>query len=138
MLCLEISIDGKRHAIAGIEDAESVTASVRLLPGFNEYRLEVDGDVVPEGQPASAAHWLSKPLEAGSRVELRCVESAEPSPAELHRFDPAAKQMDGVELVCAFCERDAKSVEGMISGRKAMVCHECVRIMAEVLDGEEA
>jgi hypothetical protein len=136
VLCLEVTVDGKRVAIAGVADAESVTANIRLLPGFNEYRLEVAGDVVPEGQPPSEAYWLNMPLETGASVEVRCVESTEPSPADLHRFDPTATATDGVPLVCAFCGKDHLSVEGMISGRNAMVCHECVRIMGDLVNDE--
>lgn len=134
MLCLEVSLNGQRLAVAGIADAESLTASVNVLPGFNECRVEVVGNVDPEGQPPLEAQWLSVPVELGGRVEVRFFESDTPTRAKLHRFDPTVQASDGVPLVCAFCGKDQDAVQGaMIAGRNAVVCHECVRFLGELV-----
>jgi hypothetical protein len=123
-------------AIAGAPAAESIEASVGLYPGFKEAWLRIVGTISPEGQPPADAHWPGSPLNVGDVVEVRLIDSAEPSPPRLGRVDPNVKGSDEIPFVCAFCSKPAVEVEGMMTGARAMICHGCVRELYGMLDDD--
>jgi hypothetical protein len=128
VLCLEVTINGERRVMAGVATAETLSASVSVHPGFDQAWIKVDGEIAPEGQPKADAHWLTSGAALGDVVQIRLVESNDPTTPSLGRVDlgvtPAPT--DAIPFVCAFCGREPKDVEGMLASRKAMICHGCL------------
>ena len=104
-------------------------ASVTAHPGFKQAWINVDGEVAPEGQPNADAHWLTSSASIGDVVQIRLIESDNPTKPSLGRSDVEAKGVptDGIPFVCGFCGKEPKDVEGMMAGRKAMICRGCLR-----------
>jgi hypothetical protein len=129
MLCLEVSINGERRVCAGVEMAQTLNVSVTAHPGFNQAWINVNGEIVPEGQPAADAHWLTSSAGVGDIVQIRLIESDDPTKPSLGRSDleGALAPTDGIPFVCGFCGKEPKDVESMMSGRKAMICRGCLR-----------
>jgi hypothetical protein len=136
LISLEIIVNGQRRAIAGVAEAELLTATVSLYPAVKDGWLDVSGAVLPADQPSADANWLSAALTMGDRVEVRLVESEQPQPPKLSRTDPTAQASDGIPTVCAFCEKTYLQVEGMMSSRKAMICRGCVEYLHEMMNPE--
>ena len=139
MLCLEVTINGEQRVCAGVAIAQTLNASVRAHPGFNQAWIHVDGEIAPEGQPNADAHWLTSSAAIGDVVQIRLIESDNPTKPSLGRSDLEAKPApsDGIPFVCGFCGKEPKDVEGMMAGRKAMICRGCLREL-HAIDSEDA
>lgn len=133
MISLEILVNGQPRMIAGVAEAELLTATVSLYPAVRDGWLDVSGVVVPTGQPTADASWLSAALTLGDRVEVRLIDSEQLQAPTLSRTDPVAKASDQIPKVCAFCEKPALEVEGMMSSRRAMICPSCVEYLHEMM-----
>jgi hypothetical protein len=129
MLCLEVSINGEQRVCAGVEMAQTLNVSVTAHPGFNQAWINVDGEIAGEEQPNADAHWLTSSAAVGDVVQIRLIESDSPTKPRLGRIDLEATPVptDGIPFVCGFCGKEPKDVEGMIAGRKAMICRGCLR-----------
>jgi hypothetical protein len=134
LISLEIIVNGQHRVVAGVADSELVTANVSLYPAVQDGWLDVSGSVVPAGQPAADANWLSAALTVGDSVEIRLVDSDQPQAPRLSRIDPTAQASDDIPTVCAFCEKTYLEVEGMMSSRKAMICRGCVDYLHEMMN----
>jgi len=119
--------------------AQTLNASVTAHPGFNQAWIHVDGEIAPEGQPNADAHWLMSSAAIGDVVQIRLIESDNPTKPGLGRSDLEAKPApsDGIPFVCGFCGKEPKDVEGMMAGRKAMICRGCLREL-HAIDCEDA
>jgi hypothetical protein len=137
MLCLEVTINGEQRVLAGATAAATLSASVTAHPGFNQVWIRVDGELAPDGQPAADASWLASSAGLGDVVQIRLVESDVPTAPQIGRIDLSAAPTDAIPFVCAFCGREPKDVEGMLSSRKAMICRGCLREL-HAIDAEEA
>jgi hypothetical protein len=139
VLCLEVTINGEQRVLAGVAMAETLSASVTAHPGFNQAWIKVDGEIAPEGQPNADAHWLTSSASVGDIVQIRLIESDSPTTPSLGRIDLEAKPAptDGIPFVCGFCGKEPKDVEGMLAGRKAMICRGCLREL-HAIDCEDA
>lgn len=137
MIGLEILVNGQRRAVAGVDDAELLTARISVYPRVNDGWLEVSGSVSPADQPPADASWLSAALTVGDRVEVRLVESDQAQAPTLSRTDPTAPANDTIPMVCAFCEKGPPVAEGMVSSRKAMICRGCVEYLHEMLTSSD-
>lgn len=133
MICLEVTVNGSRLALAGAADAESVSVTLTLYPNLEEGWLDVTGVVAPGEQPLADARWLSSAVTAGDALQVRLIESAQPSAATLVRTDPDASATDEIPLVCAFCEKTPVESAGMVASRTAMICHDCIRYLNEMI-----
>jgi hypothetical protein len=138
MLCLEVVINGEQRVCAGVEMAQTLNVSVTAHPGFNQAWVHVNGEIVPEGQPTADAHWLTSSAAIGDIVQIRLIESANPTKPSIGRSNSQATPVptDGIPFVCGFCGKEPKDVESMLSGRKAMICRECLRDL-HAIDCEE-
>jgi ClpX C4-type zinc finger protein len=139
VLCLEVTINGEQRVLAGVAMAETLNASVTAHPGFNQAWIKVDGEIAPEGQPNADAHWLTSSASVGDIVQIRLIECDNPTTPSLGRIDLEAKPVptDGIPFVCGFCGKEPKDVEGMLAGRKAMICRGCLREL-HAIDCEDA
>jgi len=139
MLCLEVTINGEQRVCAGVAIAQTLNASVTAHPGFNQAWIHVDGEIAPDGQPNADAHWLTSSAAIGDVVQIRLIESDNPTKPSLGRSDLEAKPApsDGIPFVCGFCGKEPKDVEGMMAGRKAMICRGCLREL-HAIDSEDA
>jgi len=106
---------------------------VSLYAGLKEGWLEVAGSIAPEDQPVADARWLAAALSAGDVVEVRLVDSEEPTAPDLSRTDPTARATDGIPQVCAFCDKTPDQVTGMLASRKAMICPECIGYLHDII-----
>jgi hypothetical protein len=140
MLCLEVIINGEQRVVAGAAMAEAVSASVTFHPGFNQAWIKVDGEIAPEGQPNADAHWLTSSAAVGDVVQIRLIESDDPTTPTLGRIDLEAipAPTDGIPFVCAFCGKEPKDVEGMLASRKAMICRGCLRELHAIAGDDDA
>jgi hypothetical protein len=138
VLCLEVTINGGQRVLAGVAMAETLSASVTVHPGFNQAWIKVDGEIAPEGQPNADAHWLTSSAALGDVVQIRLVESNDPTTPRLGRVDLESTPVpaDAIPFVCAFCGKEPKDVEGMLASRKAMICHGCLREFHEIASQE--
>ena len=129
MLCLEVMINGEQRVLAGAAMAETLSASVTAHPGFDQGWIAVEGVIAPEEQPTAGAHWLSSTIAVGDVLQIRLVESNDPTPPRVGRvdLDTSPAPTDAIPFLCAFCGKEPKNVEGMLSSRNAMICHGCVR-----------
>ena len=135
MLYLEVVVNGERRAIAGDPLADSVSVEVATYPELGESWIEVDGHVVPAGQPHADASWLSAALSVGDSVLIRVVDSDEATPPELGRSDPSVEPLptDDIPFVCSFCGRKPVELDGMLASSRASICHDCVRSLAAMI-----
>ena len=140
MLCLEVTINGEQRVLAGVAMAETLSASVTVHPGFDQAWIKVDGEISPEGQPNADAHWLSSSAALGDVVQIRLVESNDPTAPSLGRVDLAITPVptDAIPFVCAFCGREPKDVDRMLASRKAMICRGCVREFYAIASDDDA
>ena len=138
MICLEVNVNGQRRVLAGVAAAEVINATISLYPALNEGWLEVAGSVLPQNQPVADARWLAAALSAGDVVEVRLVDSERAAAPQLSRIDPTAPATDGIALVCAFCDKTADQVPGMVASRKAMICPECVDYLHDIIGSDRA
>lgn len=140
MICLEVTINGAQRVVAGVATADSVSASVTVHPGFNQAWVKVDGEIAPDGQPSADAHWLTSSAALGDVVQIRLIESNEPTAPVLGRIDLQASPVptDGIPFVCAFCGKEPKDVEGMLASRKAMICRGCLRELSAIANDDDA
>lgn len=140
MLCLEVTINGEQRVLAGVATAETVSASVSVHPGFDQAWIKVDGEIAPEGQPKADATWLTSSAAVGDVVQIRLVESNDPTTPSLGRVDLGVMPVptDAIPFVCAFCGKEPKDVEGMLASRKAMICHGCLREFHAIATDEDA
>ena len=134
MLCISVTLNGSPHSVAGAPFAELVEATVRLYPDLGDSWLNIRASVTPENQPPADAHWLGSALKVGDLLELRVIDSAEPTVPKIGRIDPTVRATDEIPFVCGFCDKPAIEVDGMIEGNRAMICHDCVRMLHEMLD----
>jgi hypothetical protein len=137
LISLEIIVNGQRRAVAGVAEAEMLTATVSLYPAVQDGWLDVSGALAPAGQPQADANWLSAALTVGDRVEVHLVDSDQPQAPTRSRTDPAAQASDTIPKVCAFCEKSAQGIEGMMSSRRAMICPSCVEYLHEMMHPSE-
>jgi hypothetical protein len=139
VLCIEVTINGEQRVLAGVALAQTLNASVTVHPGFNQAWIKVDGEIAPEGQPNADAHWLTSSASVGDVVQIRLIESDEPTTPSLGRTDLEAKPAptDGIPFVCGFCGKEPKDVDGMLAGRNAMICHGCLRELHSIADDED-
>jgi len=137
MLCVEVLINGERRTTAGLKSAECIEATVATIPGLEKTWLRVSGDVLPESQPPADAHWLTMDLSVGDKVEMHIIETDNPDAPKLSRFDPKAAASDEIPYVCAFCGKDPRETEGMISSPRAMICRGCVLYLYQVISEED-
>lgn len=133
MLCLEVSVNGEKKVLAGVIDAEALSAAIRILPGLGVAVVHVTGDVVPDDQPPAEATWFHADLARGDEVTVRLVESENPSPARLGRTDPGSGATDAVPMICAFCGKPGTEVDAMIASTRALICHGCVKYLHELV-----
>jgi hypothetical protein len=140
VLCLEVTINGERRVVAGAAMAETLSASVTVHPGFDHAWVIVDGAIAPEEQPTADANWLTTSAALGDLVQIRLVESNDPTTPRLGRADLETRPVptDAIPFVCAFCGKEPKDVEGMLASRKAMICHGCVREFHAIATDEGA
>ena len=140
MLCLEVTINGEQRVLAGVAMAETLNASVTVHPGFNQAWIKVDGEIAPDGQPNADAHWLTSSAAVGDVVQIRLIESDDPTTPTLGRIDleVAPVPTDAIPFVCAFCGKEPKDVEGMLASRKAMICRGCLRELHAIASDDEA
>jgi len=138
VICLQVSVNGQRRVLAGVAAAEVINATISLYPGLKAGWLEVAGSVLPPDQPVADARWLAAALSAGDAVEVRLVDSAQAAAPQLTRTDPTAPAMDGIALVCAFCDKTPEEVPGMIASRRAMICPECIGYLHDVISSGRA
>lgn len=132
MLCLEVSVNGERKTLAGVADAETLSAAIRSYPGLGESNVLVTGEVLPTGQPTAEAKWFSCPLKVGDEVSVRLVDSNDPSPVQLGRVNPTNVATDSVPIICAFCGKPHTDVEAMIASTRAFICRACVMVLYEL------
>jgi hypothetical protein len=139
MLCLEVTINGEQRVCAGVSMAQTLNVSVTAHPGFNQAWIHVDGEIAPEGQPNADAHWLTSSAAVGDVVLIRLIESDSPTKPSLGRSNLETKPVptDAIPFVCGFCGKEPKDVEGMMAGRKAMICRGCLREL-HAIDREDA
>jgi hypothetical protein len=137
LISLEVIVNGEQRTVAGLAEAELVNATVSLYPKVQDGWLEVSGSVVPDGQPAADATWLTAALAVGDKVEVRLIDSNDARTPALNRVDPTAPATDEVPFVCAFCERTQLEVVGMVASRRAMICPECVGYLHEMMQMPE-
>ena len=137
MICLEVTINGERRTVAGVASAQTLYAEVCTYPELKDTWLQVDGEITPEDQPPADAHWLSAQLSVGDQVEIRIIESDQPSAPKVTRIEPTASASDAIPFVCAFCGKDHHQTEGMISSRKAMICRDCVCYLYEMITEDD-
>jgi hypothetical protein len=139
MLCLEVTINGEQRVCAGAAMAQTLNASVTAHPGFNQAWINVDGEIAPEGQPNADAQWLTSSAAVGDVIQIRLIESDSPTKPSFGRSYLGAKPVptDGIPFVCGFCGKEPKDVEGMMAGRKAMICRGCLRDL-HAIDCEDA
>lgn len=137
VISLEISVNGQRRTVAGMAQAEQLTATVSLYPNVKDGWLDVSGSVVPVGQPPADASWLTSALAVGDTVEVRLIESQSALTPKLTRADPTAPATDDVPFVCAFCDKTQQEVTGMVASRRAMICPECVGYLHEMMYAAE-
>jgi hypothetical protein len=133
VICLEVNVNGQRRVLAGTRAAEVINATVSLYAGLKEGWLEVAGSIAPEDQPVADARWLAAALSAGDVVEVRLVDSDEPTAPNLSRTDPTARATDSIPQVCAFCDKTPDQVAGMLASRKAMICPECIGYLHDIV-----
>jgi hypothetical protein len=138
VICLEVNVNGQRRVVAGVAAAEVINATISLYPALKEGWLEVAGSVVPQDQPAADARWLAAALTAGDVVEVRLVDSGQAAAPQVSRTDPSAPATDSIPLVCAFCDKTADEVQGMVASRKAMICPECVGYLHDIISSGDA
>ena len=108
MIAFEVSVDGGKRCVAGIQDVGVVSliasrvrraavdpASGRPIPGQVEEELTLDVGGLehdPDGAPVNV-RWLRQSLEVGQRIILTVVDAAEAdSPEHRERQDPAWTQ----------------------------------------------
>jgi hypothetical protein len=135
MLCLEVVINGERRVVAGDSLAERLWAEVTAYPGSGITSINVDGDVLPEGQPPADARWMSAALSVGDSVLIRVIDASEATAPTLRRFDPSVKPdpTDEIPFVCSFCGKTHHETDRMVSSTHAIICHECIRRVSEMI-----
>jgi len=132
MLCVSVTLNGVPQTIAGAPSAESIEASVGVYPGLGEAWLRVHGETDQGDQPSAQARWARALLKVGDVVEVRLVDSSQPSAPQLSRVDPSVIASDDIPFICGFCGKAPVDVEGMTAGTHAMICHGCVRTIHEM------
>ena len=139
MICVSVTLNGVPQTVAGALSAQSIEASVGVYPELKEAWLRVVGEIDQRDQPIAYARWPGAPLKVGDVVELRLIDSPQPSAPQLGREDPSVEASDSIPFICGFCGKPAHEVEGMTAGTRAMICHGCVRAIHEMLsDGPTA
>jgi hypothetical protein len=140
VLCLEVTINGAQRVLAGDAMAETLSAAVTVHPGFDRAWIKVDGEIAPEGQPNADAHWLASSAGLGDVVQIRLVESNEPTAPSVGRIDLATAPVptDAIPFVCAFCGKEPQDTEQMLASRKAMICRGCLRELHAIASSEDA
>jgi hypothetical protein len=135
MLCLEVIVNGERRAIAGDPLAESVSAEIAAYPQLGETWINVDGQVLPVGQPHADASWISAALSVGDSVLIRVIDSSEATAPTLGRSDPSLDPhpTDDIPFVCSFCRREPVELDGMLGSRRGSICYDCIRSFAEMI-----
>lgn len=103
MLCIGVSLNGVPQIVAGAPSAESIEASVGLYPGFQEAFLRITGTILPNDQPPADADWLSSSLKIGDVVEVRLIDSPDPTAPRLGRADTTvnARQLRNLAILGA-------------------------------------
>jgi ClpX C4-type zinc finger len=134
MICVEVTVNGQRRTIAGADAAETIEAAVLTYPATQQSWLRVTGDIVPGKQPTADAEWLAMQLSVGDKVEVQLIETDDPVAPNLSRTDPTLPASDEIPFVCAFCGKDAEHTEGMVASRKAMICHDCICYLHEMIN----
>jgi hypothetical protein len=139
VLCLEVTINGEQRILAGDAMAQTLSASITVHPGFNQAWIKVNGEIAPDGQPNADAQWLASSASLGDVVQIRLVESNDPTLPSLGRIDLEATPAptDAIPFVCAFCGKEPKDVEGMLASRKAMICRGCLREFHAIASDDE-
>jgi hypothetical protein len=138
VLCLQVSVNGERRAVAGVPDAERIEASVAIYPTLGQTWLKVSGEVIPDSQAPADADWIATTLSSGDVVEVRLIECDAPTAPILGRTDPAAAATDAIPFVCAFCGKSHLEVEGMVASRRAMICRGCIRYLYDTSQDDRA
>jgi hypothetical protein len=140
VLCLEVTINGKQRVLAGVAMAETVSACVTVHPGFDQAWIKVDGEIAPEGQPNADAVWLTSSAALGDVVQIRLIDSNDPTTPSLGRINLAVVPVptDAIPFVCAFCGKEPKDVEQMLASRKAMICSGCLREFHAIAGDDDA
>jgi hypothetical protein len=128
-----VLVNGQRHTIAGANAAETIEATVLTYPGMQQSWLRVTGDIVSKEQPKADAEWLAMQLSVGDHIEVRLIESDNPGAPKLSRTDPTLPASDEIPFVCAFCGKDAHQTGGMVASRKAMICHDCIGYLHDMI-----
>ena len=137
MICIEVTINGERRTVAGTALAQTISAEICTYPELQQSWLHVNGEVVPVDQPGADADWLTAQLSVGDHVEIRVIESDSPALPTLTRADPTAAASDTIPCVCAFCGKDAAQTPGMMASRKAMICHDCIRYLYDIVSEDD-
>ena len=138
MICFEVIVNGEQRVVAGATSAETLTAELCTYPELQQTWLRVTGDLVPEGQPPADADWLTAQLLVGEQVQIRVIDTDSPTAPKLTRIEPTAPATDDIPFVCAFCGKSPLETEGMVSSRKAMICHDCIDYLYEMTNEDAA
>jgi len=142
MKCFELTINGEKRCIAGVDDGvlTAMLTYVKRAPESNE-RSDGQAEAKTESlefrigglqniEPGSSAHvdWLVQDMLVGDEIKIKIIDSRTCD-------EPTSKEILYNE--CSFCGKKQFDVQKLIAGPNVYICNECVgHCFRAVVDGE--
>ena len=134
MRCFEITLNGKKLAVAGAPGALAVNGFLQLIePSTDVSSFRFSGLIPVAPDHAERGLWAEGKLNLGDELAVRLVDSASPDTWKVQSIEGAGAPAEDSRVACSFCGKRRKDVKHLLAAGRACICDECVSLCVETL-----